>query len=107
MPPYRRTALLPETRARTSFRFGIALAFGLLTSCDRPEPTVSQSPGRLPTRGADATVGVPSSVRDEENAFADLARSAPSTAGFYFDAAGRLIIRVRDAADNDVSPFAA
>ena len=44
----------------------------------------------------------PDSVRPEEQAFADLAEAAPSSAGFEFDSTGNLVVHVRD--DADVAP---
>ncbi len=39
-------------------------------------------------------------VRPEEQAFADLARKAPSSAGFYYDGTGDVVVLVHDAAQD-------
>jgi hypothetical protein len=43
------------------------------------------------------------SIRPEEQAFADLALKAPSSAGFYHDGLGGVVVQVRDAAHDAVA----
>lgn len=44
-------------------------------------------------------VGKPTSVRKAEAAFFAIAASSPSSAGFYIDSAGTLVVQVRDSID--------
>lgn len=76
-------------------------AVGLLSvfACQRDDTPVSR---RSPLAAAMARAGHawPDSVRSEEQAFADLAEAAPSSAGLEFDADGRLLVHVRDPSDD-------
>lgn len=78
---------------------GVASAMSML-ACYEEQPTSTQ----LPSSAADAprrAVSIqPHSIRPEEQLYADLARDAGSTAGFYLDASGTLVVLVRDDADN-------
>lgn len=76
----------------------------MLLACNDPAPTATNPRAALSVSGGASGSGVPSQVRDEESAFAELARQAPSSAGFYFDVAtGELIVRVRDSRDNELA----
>lgn len=82
------------------------LASVLVNACHDPPTTTTRI--RAPSMNlSDGTLGLPQTVRDEEGDFAELARVAPSSAGFYFDTDGRLAIRVRDASDNNAALSAA
>ncbi|MBV6506365.1 MAG: hypothetical protein ILNGONEN_01940 [Syntrophorhabdaceae bacterium] len=88
--------------SRVMRRWVAALAaFCGATGCGSlDEPTLAPVSRQL-LLAKDTTLGVPRVIRDGEIPFADMAASAPSSAGFYFDSTGRFVIRVRDEIDND------
>ena len=53
------------------------------------------------SRGVQTTGRVVGQVRQEEAAFAELAAQAPSSAGFYLDSIGSLVVVVGDVADEE------
>lgn len=61
------------------------------------------APMRAATERGAVEVGVPRKVRQGEARFAELAERAPSSAGFYFDEQGKLVILVRDEHDNQAA----
>ena len=80
------------------------LTFALLGCVDPPvEPTPHGGPGDV----ISLDVGVPASVRPGEESFAALATTSPSSAGFYFDPQGVLVVRVRDQNDDELAVTAA
>lgn len=60
-----------------------------------PPASTTQSTAQL-----DTTLGLPQAIRPEERLFAELATEAPSSAGFYYDSAGALVLQVRDLVDD-------
>lgn len=90
-------------RLHSRQRFGIVqLAIALLAlSCRDPLP--ARVPDKHVASGQPVAglAALPATVRAEESAFADVARVAPSSAGFYFDATGLLTIRLKDAAEEN------
>lgn len=90
-----------------SGRWSFAL-FGLLTTgCGALRDSGAIS---APSGGNRAAFGArvrPEAVRPEEAAFAFLAETAPSSAGYYISSDGELVVRVRDAKDDAIAIAAA
>lgn len=91
MAQHRQSAVL--TSARMSVLW-LALGVGGLSSCERPRPT-EPPPTAANTESQATILGVQFTARPEEGNFVELARRAPGTAGFYFDARGGLVVRVK------------
>ena len=86
----------PKGPSRVPRRLVMIAGLGLAAACaDRDPVSVASS---KPLTGADA-LGLPDSVRVEEQGFADLAKEAPSSAGYYYEDDGTLVLRVRDQAE--------
>lgn len=82
----------------------LAILLGLIAvACDRPAGTVAALPQ---SASPDAALGAPTDVRPEEALFQDLARRAPSTAGFFIDETGSVVVRVRDQQEDDLARVA-
>ena len=82
----------------------LLVASSLLAACDEPVPTATRTPAA--NFGVqDASTGVPTNVRPEEAAFADLSRQAPSAAGFYFEGTG-VTVRIKDAHEKPLAQAA-
>lgn len=89
------STVFPSGRALR--RLGAAAAIVLLGGCDRDQPTEQSGPRTQPTASQAAA---PANVRPSEQAFADLAKSVHSSAGFYYDRSGALNIVVADSSDD-------
>ncbi|NOT06570.1 MAG: hypothetical protein HOP28_00015 [Gemmatimonadales bacterium] len=70
----------------------------LAAACREERPLAAPNP--TASARVDAPKPTLGKVRPEEQHFADLAEKSPSSAGFYFDSAGRLIVVVRDRGDD-------
>ena len=90
-----------DVRSRSFLLLGALLVTGCLL--ERPLPTsgVSTSLSGLNQNTP------PDRVRPEEEAFASLAAQSPSSAGFYLDLDGHLVVIVRDQKDDDAARSAA
>src|SRR5262249_22091496 len=103
--PYRRVSLRPGAVVKGAVAVSCAGAFvALLSSCTTDQTRVLAPSGRAARAASQRRpAGVPARVRPEEQPFADLARSAPSTAGFIFDPQGNLVVFVRDSLDRPLA----
>lgn len=98
---------MQELFKKRTFRFSAYIASvvlaGLVAACER-----SVSPAEVPGQESQRFERIPrgpGSTRPEEQPFHDLAKRSPSSAGFYLDNAGRVIVRVASKAD-EVSAIA-
>jgi hypothetical protein len=73
----------------------LAAAGAVSIACTTDEPTVPSLPSAL-TRSQSVS---PGDVPSGERLFAELSDQVPSASGFFFDAIGRIIVNVVDAAD--------
>ena len=90
---------LSRAARRIALTFLAGIPLGLAACDDRLETVAPQTP-EGPSLTAAAVVGLPRAIRAEERAFADVAEDAKSSAGFYYDTEGRLVVLVRDPADH-------
>jgi len=86
----------------------LALASSVaLASCTdsgpAPVETVANSRARASSVAGARGLGVPANARKEEALFARLSQTAPSAAGMYYDSLGTLVVRVRDASDDNAA----
>src|SRR5688572_18277465 len=88
-------------RHRSVDRYAVIFAAAIL-GCNEAAISPVVTPQLTPELTSIAA-GVPARVRQAEMPFAELAQRAPSTAGFYFDDGGSLVILVRDERDNDAA----
>ncbi len=72
---------------------------GLMLGCQELPPSPVSKNAPEVTRILSSDDGLPTLVRDDESSFADLARSAPSSAGFFLDSAGTVSVWVRNSLD--------
>ena len=85
--------------------FALASSVSLASCTDSgpaPVETVSSRARASSVAGARG-LGVPANARKEEALFAMLSRTAPSAAGMYYDSLGTLVVRVRDASDDNAA----
>lgn len=94
--------LLPRARTSRAPSANVLLTLCLLTACNDPISTVVPVAPAVNLSSQDIGVGVPTNVRPEEAAFADLSRQAPSAAGFYYNGTG-ITVRVRRADDGPLA----
>lgn len=73
---------------------GLQLVLGCVDQSKLNSPLLQNVPEAAPD------IGVPVSVQHGELHFADLARQVPSSAGYYFDSTGTLVVLVRDAGED-------
>jgi hypothetical protein len=87
-----------ERRRCIGLAISLMIALTSLTGCDR-RPTEAINSAVALQADPSSALGVPANLRDGEEAFGLLAATAPSSAGFYFDSTGQLVVRVRDERD--------
>ncbi|MCC7194552.1 MAG: hypothetical protein IT356_03240 [Gemmatimonadaceae bacterium] len=77
----------------------------LLVGCRHDDLTV---PGATAVARPQAlAVAIPKRLRPEEQHFADLAAKSPSSAGYFIDSAGQMVVQVVDPADDGLARAAA
>jgi hypothetical protein len=105
-----------RTPLRSLLRRGLVAHLGTLVcvvalsgaACARDQPALA------PRKTANASLASslvadprPKAIRFEEQPFADLAHSVPSSAGYFVDRAGNLVVYVRDTTDFGAARLAA
>lgn len=93
----------PVLAALRTMRHGSLLTTVVLTSAcvDTSEPLASPTPSRASLLTASSQA-----IRPEEQLFVDFEKEAPGTAGFCFDADGRLVVKLVNASKRDVAASA-
>lgn len=86
---------------RGAFRWTFAIA---LTGClDEPTVPVPRPSGEFALKGLQVD---PKTVPSGESLFAELTKSAPTSAGFFFDASGRIVVNVTSPTDGPMAVVA-
>lgn len=93
----------PAPRKAIAFGAGVLLACSLAACGDENRPTILST--SAPRQSIQPSVGSLARTRQrpEEAAMYDLAVRAPSSAGFYVDSLGRVVVQVRDGEHDELA----